>query len=184
VFFLRRIWRGLPHNVTYSSRKERFIRSLALCLAIILVCWGFWQNSKSYVKKFSLEKRIDDVQKILGDEYKTSLTELTDRVETKYGVKIYIKISPLPITSADAVPGAILLGVCPKGRQFAALMPDSWHSALGEGFILRLREEIMLPAFAPTPQTSPQISPETSPTAWQTALLLVLEQLEKRIGEL
>jgi hypothetical protein len=178
VFFFRRLNRGLPHNIKYSSSKERFVRSAVLCLAIFLVCLGFWQNSKNYVKKFSLEHRIDDVQSVLSSAYKSSLTEILDRVETRYGVKIYIKISPLPVVSTDALPGAILLGVCPKSKQFALLMPKSWEHSLGEGFVVRLREEIMLPSFAQGELSGVEAE------AWQTALLQVLESLEKKMREL
>jgi hypothetical protein len=182
VFFFRRLSRGLPHNIKYSSSKERFVRSAVLCLAILLVCLGFWQNSKNYVKKFSLEQRIDDVQSILGSAYKSSLAGILDRVETQYGVKIYIKISPLPVVSSDTLPGAILLGVCPKSKQFVLLMPESWKHSLGEGFIMRLREEIMRPSFE-----QEHVSGDVSgfkAEVWQTALHKVLESLEKRMSEL
>jgi hypothetical protein len=179
MFFFRRLSQGLPHNIRYRNGKERFVRSMALCLAILLVCWGFWQNSKNYIKKFSLEQRIDDVQNILDNDYKVKLAEILSRVETKYGVKIYIKISPLPVVSANAVPGAILLGISPKNKQFALLLPDSWEQTLGAGLVLRLREEVMSPALARSGSAQ-----GLEAEAWQDALLLVLEKLEKRMQEL
>jgi hypothetical protein len=163
----------------YKSGKERFVRSVALCLAILLVCWGFWQNSGNYIKKFGLERRIDDVQKILGDNYKSRLAEILDRIETKYGIKIYVKISPLPVVSANAHPDAILLGLSPKNKQFALLMPESWEDSLGKGFVLRLREEVMLPSFS-----REKAARDNGEDAWKAALLLVLESLEKRMREL
>jgi hypothetical protein len=179
MFFFRRLSQGLPHNIRYKSGKERFARSLALCLAILLVCWGFWRNSGNYIKKFSLEQRIDDGQKTLGNQYKSRLAELLDRIETKYGIKIYVKISPLPVVSANALPDAILLGLSPKNKQFALLMPESWEASLGKGFVLRLRDEVMLPSL-----TREKAAQEGGEEAWKPALLLVLEKLEKRLREL
>jgi hypothetical protein len=179
MFFFRRLSQGLPHNIKYKSGKERFVRSLALCLAILLVCWGFWRNSGNYVKKFGLEQRLDDVQKTLGDKYKSRLMEILERIETKYGIKIYVKISPLPVVSANALPDAILLGLSPKNRQFALLMPESWEDSLGKGFVLRLREEMMLPSL-----TRGEAVQDGGEEAWKPALLLALEKLEDRMREL
>ncbi|MDR1125979.1 MAG: hypothetical protein LBM64_07990 [Deltaproteobacteria bacterium] len=169
MFFLRKLKPTLPAGFRYSAR-ERFIRTFLMTLCIALVCWGFWENSNRYVQKFNIEGRITDKSGLLAYGYKEEAGAVMGRIDEKYGNKIQIKISPLPITPSDAIADTLLVGVCPGSAQFELYMPKAWQDALGYPFLLGLRDEVMRPAF--------------DAKAWEKGLITVLERLESRMGEL
>ena len=169
MFFLRKLKPRLPAGIKYSAR-ERFIRTFLMGLCVALACWGFWENSNRYVQKFSIEGRITDKSDLLAYEYKEEAGEIMGRIDKKYGVKIQVKVSPLPILPSDAVADTLLVGVCPNSAQFELFMPKAWQDALGTPFLFGLRDEVMRPAF--------------DAKTWEKGLLMVLGRLEARLGEL
>lgn len=119
-------------------------------LMMLFICglvWAFWANSERYVQRFKSESRITDDAGLLDSSQTREVARLLSTAESKYGVLIHIKVSRMPIISADARPGAILLGICPSIGQTALLMPESWQQTLGDGFVIRLKDEVMARAF-------------------------------------
>lgn len=139
-------------------------------LCIVLACWGFWENSNRYVRKFSIEGRIIDKSNLLAIDFKEEAAQAIGRIDQNYGIKVQVKISPLPILASDAVADTLLVGICPNSAQFELYMPKAWQDALGTPFLLGLRDEVMRPAF--------------DARAWEQGLITVLSRLEARMGEL
>ena len=154
----------------YGSSGEKMLRALLLVALLGGVCWAFWQNSDNYVQKFKAEARISDEANLLGAERKREMAQILSRVEKNFGTEIHVKISLVPLVSADAVPEAILFGVCPGFKQCVFLMPEAWRQGLGEGFLIRLGEEIMRPAL--------------TGGDWPAAALEVVRLLERRLEQL
>ncbi|MDR2892908.1 MAG: hypothetical protein LBV80_07490 [Deltaproteobacteria bacterium] len=158
-------------RIEYENPGEKLLRSLLLAALIGGVCWAFWQNSDNYVQKFKAESRISDEAGLLGAERKQEMARILSRIEENFGVRVHVKVSLVPLLPTDARPEGIFFGVCPGFRQCAFLMPEDWRQGLGEGFLIRLGEEIMRPAM-------------TEGGDWPAAAVKVLELLEQRLGQL
>ena len=168
ALFLRR-FRIRPRKIEYSSRKEQFLRSFLLVVFICIVGWGFWTNSEKSMQKLKFEARVSDESGLLDQKSKIRLMQSMKEAEKEYGVKIYIKISKIPVISTDALPGTVFLGVCPNLKQNLLIMPEEWEQALGPDFVRKLRREGMLASF--------------QSGKWEEALIFVLESMIKRFEE-
>ena len=151
------------------SAAEKSLRTLLILLFVAGLIAAFWANSDRYVQVHKSQSRLSDEAGLLDEEHRKKAVSLLTEAEVKYGAKIYIKVSLLPITSTDATPGGVFLGLCPNIRQTVLLMPDSWRSYLGESFVIRLKDEVMHAAYAQN--------------AWQDGMLRVLELVNARFAE-
>lgn len=154
----------------YRSTAEKTIRTLLMMFFVVALVSAFWANSDRYVQSHKSQSRLSDEAGLLDEEHRKKAVKLLSEAESKFGAKIYIKVSQLPITSTDAAPGGVFLGLCPKIRQSVLLMPDSWRAYLGESFVIRLKDEVMHAAYVNN--------------TWQDGMIRVLELINARFEEI
>lgn len=124
-----------------------FARIILLVLVFAGMCWAFWANSERYTTKFSSAGRFNDEIGAFNDAHKQEIIKIIGRFSKNIQVKLQVRTKAEIFTSTDAIEGEVLFGIAPAQNQVIIFMPALWKSAVGEGFIYQLRQEIMEPAF-------------------------------------
>lgn len=153
-----------------SSRKEKFIRSIALILIFAIVIWAFMKNNERVVDILNKESAVYDETDTLGKEQRKFIVSFTRSLKNTYGLSCRIQIFGGDFTVPELDSKTMYIGLAPSIDTVVISFPPMMRQAVGPEFIENLKTEHFLPAF--------------KENDWPSAIEIVLVEIFNKLDEL
>ncbi|MDL2285369.1 hypothetical protein LJB93_01335 [Desulfovibrio sp. OttesenSCG-928-F07] len=140
-------WLRHKPRLVSDGAGHSFLRVILMVALFFGMAWAFSANSERYVYKFSADSRINDHLNAFSEEDRKEIVAILSRFDKKFQIKVHVETRKDFFSSTETKDGAMLLGLCPSKQQMVLFMPALWRTAIGEGSILQLKQNIMEPAF-------------------------------------